>query len=119
MRERGYNDWSCRYGSDPAFPTGARVFVTFTRYSNLDGGSGTFTLEGRSAATFPSTTGLSTCEVAVAQRSFTAPAGNQRLEVLSIRVGLATDQPGAGPEAACQKATDLARSAIPRMPPTQ
>lgn len=119
LRERGYNDWSCQYGADPAFPSGARLYVTFTRYSDLDGGGGVFTLDGRSAATFPSASGQSSCEVAVAQRSFTAPAGNQRLEVLSIRLSLASDQPGAGPAAACAKATDLARTATPRMPPTR
>lgn len=119
LRERGYNDWSCGYGSDPSFPTGAQVFVTFTRYSNLGGGDPIFTLDGRSAATFPSRTGSLSCEIAVAQRSFVSPAGNQRLEVLSIRVRLAKDQPGASPTAACLKATDLARSAIPKLPPTQ
>ena len=119
LRERGYNDWSCRYGADPSFPTGARVFVTFTRYSSLDGGSGIFTLDGRSANTFASPSGQAVCEAVVAQRSFTSSSGLQRIEVLSVQVVLATDQPGASPTAACQKATDLTRSAIPRLPPTQ
>jgi hypothetical protein len=117
LRERGYNDWSCRYGADPSFPTGARVLVTFTRYSNLDGGTGVFTLDGRSANTFPSASGQAICEGAVAQRSFTSSSGLRRIEVLSVQVALATDQPGASPTAACQKATDLIRSAIPRLPP--
>ncbi|WP_281689860.1 hypothetical protein [Pseudonocardia thermophila] len=119
LRERGYNDWSCRYGADPAFPTGARVLVNFTRYSNLEGGNGLFTLDGRSANTFPSATGSPVCEAAVAQRSFTSASGMQRLEVLSVQVALATDQPGASPAMACQKATDLVRSAIPRLPPVR
>jgi hypothetical protein len=119
LRERGHNDWSCRYGADPSFPTGARVFVAFTRYSSLDGGSGVFTLDGRSANTFASTSGQAVCEAVVAQRSFTSSSGLQRIEVLSVQVVLSTDQPGASPTAACQKATDLTRSAIPRLPPTQ
>jgi hypothetical protein len=95
------------------------VFVAFTRYSSLDGGSGVFTLDGRSANTFASTSGQAVCEAVVAQRSFTSSSGLQRIEVLSVQVVLATDQPGASPAAACQKATDLTRSAIPRLPPTQ
>jgi serine/threonine protein kinase len=121
LRERGYHDWSCRYGVDPSIPagSGAWVNVTFNRYADLTGGSGIFTLDGRAANTFTWTSGEAICEAVVAQRNFTSSAGSPRIEVLSVQVSLASDQPGSSPTAACQKATDLVRTAIPRLPPTQ
>lgn len=116
-RESGFNDWACRFGVDPAYPTGARVFVSFRDSNSLSSATSQITVAGRSAGLFPDA-GPS-CELWLAQRGFTAPSGDQRLEIVSIYVYLATDQAGATPDLACQKATELAQAASPKLPPTQ
>ncbi|GLZ46874.1 hypothetical protein Acsp06_30590 [Actinomycetospora sp. NBRC 106375] len=98
----GVGGWSCRWGSEPgAGGTVAEVAVerrrTFTATADVGGRPATVTDRRDS------------CDVAVAQRAYTAVDGSPRVELLEVSVH-------GPPEDRCAAATGLAAAAVPRLP---
>ncbi|MEJ2862512.1 hypothetical protein [Actinomycetospora flava] len=96
----GVGGWACRWGVGPAV-----VDVGVERRGTL---AATTEIAGRPGAVTPR---QGSCDAAVLQRSFTAPGGGGRVELLEVTVL------GARPvEDLCADAERLAAAAVPRLP---
>ncbi|MHC1563673.1 hypothetical protein ACR9E3_32375 [Actinomycetospora sp. C-140] len=101
----GVGGWSCRWGSGPGAGAGAGTVVdvgverrrTFAATADVAGRPATVTDRRDS------------CDVAVAQRTYTAVDGSPRVELLEVSVH-------GPPEDRCAAATGLATAAVPRLP---
>ncbi|MDD7917560.1 hypothetical protein [Actinomycetospora callitridis] len=98
----GVGGWSCRWGTDADGVVDVGVERRRAFASTAD-------VAGRQAAVTPQ---QSSCDVALAQRAYTAADGRPRVEVLEVTVF------GARPaDALCADATRLAAAIVPRVPP--
>ena len=98
----GVGGWSCRWGTG----AGGVVDVGVERRRAF---APTADVAGRQAAVTPQ---QSSCDVALAQRAYTAADGTPRVELLEVTVF------GARPaDALCADATRLAAATVPRLPP--
>ncbi|GAA4750292.1 hypothetical protein [Actinomycetospora chibensis] len=98
----GVGGWSCRWGTG----AGSAVDVGVERRRAF---APTTDVAGRQAAVTPQQT---SCDVALAQRAYTATDGTPRVELLEVTVF------GARPaDALCADATRLAAATVPRLPP--
>lgn len=98
----GVGGWSCRWGSG----AGGVVDVGVERRRAV---APTTEIAGRQAAVTPR---QSSCDVALAQRAYTATDGTPRVELLEVTVF------GARPaDALCADATRLAAATVARLPP--